>query len=199
MNAHATRLALLLCAVVALAVSGCTGAGEPKVPTGSSGGYGGRAMFSISSPAFEANGLMPKEHAMQAAGGQNVSPPYEWRNTPAGTKSFALVVVDEHPMANGWVHWAVAALPAETRRLAAGASGASIPAGAIELRNTFGSQGWGGPEPPSGSGRHEYKATLYALDIADPGVANGASAAELLRAIEGHVLGQTSVSGFFSR
>lgn len=136
---------------------------------------------------------------MRAAGGENISPPYEWRNAPEGTRSFALVVVDEHPMANGWVHWAVFALPAETRRLAAGASGSSMPAGAVELRSTFGSRGWGGPEPPPGSGRHEYKATLYALDITDPGVATDASAAELLRAIEGRVLGQASVSGFFSR
>lgn len=198
MSARAALLAAMLCAALAMVTVGCTGEAS-TAPSSSSGGYGGGGVFSISSPAFEANGLMPKRHATVAAGGENVSPPYEWRNVPAGTESFAMVVIDEHPIANGWVHWAVAGLPADARGLPAAASRTSMPTSALELRNSFGSAGWGGPQPPVGTGRHEYRATIFALDTADLEISPESSATQLLAAIKGHVLGQASVAGSYSR
>ena len=60
--------------------------------------------FVLSSPAFKDGTLMPKKMANNTAGsancvGENISPPLNWANPPAGTKSFALTMVD--PEARG--------------------------------------------------------------------------------------------------
>jgi hypothetical protein len=34
-----------------------------------------------------------------------------------------------------------------------------------ELNNTFGNLGYGGPQPPRGSGPHDYEVALYALTV----------------------------------
>lgn len=142
---------------------------------------------------------MPLRFAMEGAGGENVSPPYRWSDAPEATASFVLVVIDAHPVAHGWVHWAVADVPAGESVLPEGASGRAMPSGSVELENTFGFAGWGGPQPPRGTGAHDYRATVYALDTAVLGVRAGSSAADLMRAMEGHVLATASVSGLFER
>src|SRR4030042_245443 len=67
---------------------------------------GGGAM-EISSSAFKDGGKIPVQYVMPGAGGKNISIPLAWKNTPAGTKSFALSIVDPHPVAQHWVHWFV--------------------------------------------------------------------------------------------
>ncbi len=157
-------------------------------------------MFSLSSPAFESGGLIPAEFATKAVvGGTNTSIPYEWRTPPAGTKSYALVLIDRAPVAHDWVHWIVYDIPASATQLPAGASPSNLPSGAKELRNTFGSAGYGGPQPPRGSGKHPYEATLYALDVAQLGVPASATLADLQRAMKGHVLGEASMTGNFGQ
>lgn len=157
-------------------------------------------MFSISSPAFEGGGMIPSEMAMKPAGGSNVSIPFEWRGAPASTKSFALALVDLAPVAHGWVHWLVVDIPPTTTALPRGASGTSaMPSGSRELANTFGFLGYGGPQPPAGTGNHEYRATLYALDASSVPLPAKPSFAQFQSAIAGHVLAQTSVSGLYGR
>jgi len=156
-------------------------------------------MLTLSSPAFENGGLIPVEYAATGvAGGQNISIPYEWRGAPDGTKSFALAVVDLHPVAHSWVHWMVTGIAPQVSSLARGASGRSMPAGAVEHPNTAGRIGYSGPQPPIGSGNHEYKATLYALDITSPNP-SARTLQEFVAAIDGHVLASADCSGFFGR
>jgi phosphatidylethanolamine-binding protein (PEBP) family uncharacterized protein len=52
--------------------------------------------FTMTSSAFKNNAAIPEKYSFNAMGctGQNVSPPLEWKNPPAGTKSFALMVHD---------------------------------------------------------------------------------------------------------
>ena len=60
---------------------------------------------------------------------------------------------------SGFWHWLVYNLPPTTTGLAAGAgaaSGKALPAGNAQGRTDFGSPGYGGPCPPSGSGNHRY-------------------------------------------
>ena len=99
-------------------------------------------------------------------GGQNISLPLTWSGVPQGTKSFALSMVDQHPLAKGCVHWAVINMSANAREIAEDASGRPrrLPPGSIELRNGFGKTGYGGPQLPRGSSPHEYLIMLYALD-----------------------------------
>lgn len=69
----------------------------------------------------------------------------------------------------------------------------------MELRNTFGSIGYGGPQPPVGTGAHPYVATLYALDIDRLNVETGASIERVLQEIDGHVLASETCTGRFGR
>ncbi len=88
--------------------------------------------------------------------GEDRSPLLIWSAPPAGTTELALLVTDDD--AGGFVHWAVAGIPAAAGEVG---EGARI-TGAVEGRNDFGNAGWGGPCPPAGA-PHNYRFTLYAL------------------------------------
>lgn len=88
--------------------------------------------------------------------GEDRSPLLIWSTPPVGTVELALLVTDDD--AGGFVHWAVAGIPATAGEVG---EGAQI-TGAIEGRNGFGNPGWGGPCPPAGA-PHTYRFSLYAL------------------------------------
>jgi Raf kinase inhibitor-like YbhB/YbcL family protein len=71
-------------------------------------------------------------------------------------------------------------------------------AGAVEGQNDFGRKGYGGPMPPPGHGIHHYHFKLYALDQR-LGLAPGATKQQLLRAMEGYVLGEGELVGTYQR
>jgi Raf kinase inhibitor-like YbhB/YbcL family protein len=159
---------------------------------------GGDAM-EITSAAFANKSTIPIQYVMPGAGGKNVSLPLSWSDVPSGTKSLALAIVDPHPVANNWVHWLVINLPPETKELGEGASRSSMPAGAVELRNSFGETGYGGPQPPKGSGDHPYVVTLYALNEAHLELPTQTSLAAFKKALDGKVLATSTVTGMFGR
>ena len=118
----------------------------------------------ISSPVFQDGKPIPTKFAHHGVtGGKNISIPLVWSGAPAGTTSFALSIVDPHPVAGNWVHWFVVNIPASVLSLSEGASSRNMPSGCKELYNTYGKLGYGGPEPPKGSGPHPYEVVLYAL------------------------------------
>lgn len=147
----------------------------------------------VTSGEYESGEQMPAESATQKAGGRNVSPSYHWEGAPEAVRSFALEVVDHS--ARDWVHWHVVDIPASAASLPQGASGDAMPPGARELRNTFGSLGWGGPQPPPGSGTHRYETIVYALDTEAVGVDEDADAATFEREIRHHVIARGSLIG----
>jgi Raf kinase inhibitor-like YbhB/YbcL family protein len=159
---------------------------------------GGDAM-EITSAAFANKGTIPMQYVMPGAGGKNVSLPLSWSDVPAGTKSLALAIVDPHPVANNWVHWLVINIPPETKGLGAGASRSSMPPGAVELKNSFGETGYGGPQPPKGSGDHPYVVTLYALNAARLELPVPTSLAAFKKVLEGKILATSTVTGMFGR
>ncbi|MDA8162498.1 MAG: YbhB/YbcL family Raf kinase inhibitor-like protein [Desulfobacteraceae bacterium] len=153
----------------------------------------------ISSVAFLNGAKIPVDYTRQAVGGMNISPPISWGDIPAGEKSFALSVVDRHPVARNWVHWLVINIPRGCTGLKKGASRKDMPAGARELRNSFGEIGYGGPQPPAGTGDHPYVFTVYALDIDKLDLPDRTTLQDFMKAIDGHVLGQGSLTGYFAR
>lgn len=159
----------------------------------------GETVMKLTSPAFADGGKIPVPYVMPGAGGKNVSLPLSWTDAPPGTKSFALSLVDPHPVARNWVHWLVINLPAEVHALAEGASRKQMPAGALELQNSFGDPGYGGPQPPKGTGDHPYVATLYALNVAHLDLGSHTSLAAFQKALEGKVLASASTAGYFGR
>jgi len=153
----------------------------------------------LSSPAFKDGGAIPSQYARPAAGGRNVSIPLKWTGAPGGTKSFALSIVDQHPVARKWVHWLVINIPPEVSSLAEGASGKNMPAGAIELGNSFGDAGYGGPQPPRGTGPHRYVVTIYALKDSGLDLKPGSTLTDFQNAIKGKTLDEASITGVFEQ
>jgi Raf kinase inhibitor-like YbhB/YbcL family protein len=154
----------------------------------------------ITSPAFENGTSIPTKYAYEGVeGGQNVSLPFSWTDVPGNTKSFALSIVDPHPVAKNWVHWFVINIPKDAVGLAEGASGKSMPKGSKELFNTYGTKGYGGPEPPPGSGAHPYVVTLYALDVDSLGLTDKTMLPMFLKALEGRVVGTAKMTGYYER
>lgn len=151
----------------------------------------------LSSSAFKNRERIPTPYTMPRVGGKNISIPLSWKNPPQGVKSFALSIVDPHPVANNWVHWLVVNIPAGVDSLAEGASGRSMPPGAAELKNSFGKKGYGGPQPPKGSGDHPYVTTLYALSVEALDLNENTNLSEFKKALEGKILAEASITGMF--
>jgi Raf kinase inhibitor-like YbhB/YbcL family protein len=159
---------------------------------------GGEAM-EITSAAFKDKGKIPVQYAMPGAGGKNISVPVSWKNVPAGAKSLALSIVDPHPVAQNWVHWLVINIPKEVTTIEEGASGRSMPLGSMELKSSFGDIGYGGPEPPKGTGVHPYVVTVYALNVEKLVLGSIQSLSAFKKAIEGKVIESASITGMYGR
>jgi Raf kinase inhibitor-like YbhB/YbcL family protein len=170
-------------------------AGLALIAASSSGGES----MKLSSGAFKDGEKIPTAYVMPGAGGQNVSIPLTWVNPPAGTQSFALSMVDPHPVARNWVHWLVIDLPTTVNVMAEGASRKKMPPGARELRNSFGDLGYGGPQPPKGTGDHPYVITIYALSVPRLDLDPNTTLAAFKAALAGKVLAQTSITGYYGR
>lgn len=157
--------------------------------------------FVLTSPAFEEGKAIPTKYAHRGiAGGQNISIPLRWTTPPEGTKSLALACVDLHPVANKWVHWLVMNIPESMREIPEGASRTGrMPAGCVELVNSYGEIGYGGPQPPRGTGRHMYETTLYALHVEKIELRMHTSISAFMKAIDAKVLGQAKMLGFFEQ
>jgi Raf kinase inhibitor-like YbhB/YbcL family protein len=133
-------------------------------------------------------------------GGKNVSPGFTWANPLSTAKSFALSIIDPHPVAKNWVHWFVIDIPFNERSIPEGASRThALPRGAKELLNTGGQLGYEGPYPPPGSGLHPYVATVYALNVSSLNLPTETNLRQFLRAIEGKVIEEATVAGKFER
>jgi len=205
-----SRLTWILVGALCLTAAACDGHGDAtRAALRTQDTSGGNAMsMTLDTTAFAAPASpgaaaahIPARFAMRAVpGGQNVSIPYSWSSAPHGTRSFALTLVDTAPVAHDWVHWMVVDIPSDAASVPEGASKTSaMPDGAGELRNSFGSAGYGGPQPPPGTGQHPYVATLYALDVAKLGLSADSSLAQFNSAVAGHVLATATCTGTFGR
>jgi len=155
----------------------------------------------VESNAYDEGSMIPPRFATRkVAGGTGASVPLRWENEPAGTRSYVLTMIDHHPVAHEWLHWLVVDIPLGAHELPEGASRTgAMPAGAMELGNTGGRAGYGGPQPPVGSGPHRYEVTIHALDVPRLGVHADATLGEVRAAMHGHVLGTASLTGYFEQ
>ena len=171
-----------------LAISGCAEPAEPpEAPSDV------ETEFVITSSAFADGAEMPVQYTDD---GQNVSPPLDWSQGPAGTASFALIMYDLD--AGSFTHWVVFNLPPDARGLPeAVPRDENLSSGALQGKNGGRKIGYFGPSPPKGS-PHRYRFTLYALDTSLD-LAAGAFKAEVLQAMQGHILAQSQLTGIYQR
>lgn len=148
----------------------------------------------LESPAFAHGDLIPSRYTCD---GEDLSPPLVWEDVPEGTSALALVLDDPDAPAGTWVHWVVFNLPPSSGRIPEGASeSGGLPEGADEGANSWGGVGYRGPCPPSGTHRYFFK--LHALDLSLENRA-GATASEVLKGVEGHVLAECALMGRYAR
>ena len=151
--------------------------------------------WELTSSAFAPNGDIPREYTCDA---EDASPALSWGEPPAGTQSIALIMDDPDAPGGTWVHWVFYELPAATRELPRDIpTQETFPDGSLQGWNDFRRIGYGGPCPPPGPA-HRYFFKLYALDkrLDLPG---GMTKADLLRALEGHILAQAELVGRYKR
>lgn len=157
---------------------------------------GGAAMGSltVTSTAFVEGDMVPKQYTCD---GRDVSPPLSWSGIPDGAKSIALICDDPDAPVGTWVHWVVYDMPASTSGLPEHVTAAGgLPRGAKQGMNDFRKMDYGGPCPPGGIHRYFFK--VYALDR-ELGLREGATRAELVKSMEGHILAQGQLMGRYSR
>lgn len=142
----------------------------------------------LNSSAFKDAQEIPQKHGKKI---ENVSPQLSWRDAPRGTKSFALSVVDRHPVAGNYVHWLVVDMDAGVTSLKEAASGAAMPAGSREVKP------YAGPFPPSGT--HDYEFTLYALETDRLDLPKKVSLDVFTKAAEPHALATAKLVGKFTK
>ncbi len=159
----------------------------------------GGGKMRLRSSSFKEGGNIPKKFVMISIGGENISPEFEWQGAPANTKSFALVMVDPHPIARNWLHWAVVDIPKDITSLDQGWSGSGKCKRCRELINSYGFKGYGGPQPPRGTGKHPYVTTVYALDCEKLSVRDNPTYKELIEAISPHVLDKAEYIGYYEQ
>ncbi len=158
-------------------------------------------MFTLSCTSYKPEEVIPLKCAHRSVvGGKNISPGFVWTEPPVSTKSFALSIIDPHPVARNWVHWFLINIPLRERKVVEAASRTnSLPPGSKELMNSFHELGYGGPAPPAGSGRHPYVATLYALNADALSLGVDSSLRQFEKAIEGKIIDERSVMGYYER
>lgn len=124
--------------------------------------------------------------------GENINPELNITGVPANTKSLSLIVDDPDAPGGDFVHWVIWNIGAETTQIKEN----SLPAGVVVGRNDFGNNEYGGPCPPSGTHRYQFK--VYALDK-KLDLTAGAGKKELLAAMNGHILSQVELIGTYGR
>ena len=150
--------------------------------------------MTLISPSFEHGGMIPKKYTCD---GEDISPPLKWKNVPSGTKSFVLICDDPDAPMGTWVHWVYYDIPANVRSLPEGILPVENPEiGGTQGINDFKKIGYGGPCPPFGTHRYFFK--LYAIDKV-LNLPAGLTKEEVLRKIEGHVIGKAVLMGRYSR
>jgi Raf kinase inhibitor-like YbhB/YbcL family protein len=120
--------------------------------------------FLLYSAAFQDGGRIPLKYADKSAGGKNISIPLSWKNPPQGTVSFAILMIDSHPVADNFIHWFTVNIPAGIGDLNEGVSLIKMPRGSVEFINSYGYRGYGGMSFLTDTGIHEYQIYLYSLN-----------------------------------
>jgi Raf kinase inhibitor-like YbhB/YbcL family protein len=149
----------------------------------------------LTSTAFQQGGEIPIHYTSD---GEDVSPELAWKDAPAQTKSFVLVVHDpDAPMLGGFTHWVLYNVPAEAGHLKERIPTEERISGiGLQGKNDAGKIGYVGPAPPSGT--HRYFFRLFAIDkMLD--LAPGATHKQVSAAVKGHILAQAELMGTYEK
>jgi Raf kinase inhibitor-like YbhB/YbcL family protein len=157
--------------------------------------------LTLTSPDFPDGGVIPAQFTQ--ADPKPVSPELDWTNVPEGTVSFVLLLHDPDTAlqrkTDDVLHWLVFNIPGTARQLPKGESAdAQLPDGAVQAKNSRGGVGFMGPGAPAAGPDHHYTFELFALDE-KLNLGPDATRAQVMDAIQGHILGKGVLVGRFHR
>ena len=144
----------------------------------------------MTSPAFRAGEEL--DPSFTADEEDAVAPPLEWSAPPPGTQELALIVEDaSSPGESARSHWLVWGLAGQRGKLLEG----EVPP--RTGKNALGNSEWLLPDLPEGE-THNYVFQLFALDLPLT-LMPGANRADLLAALDGHVIASTTLVAQYTR
>ena len=151
----------------------------------------------LTSYTFPSGGEIPRKCGYKD---ENVSPSLNIDGIPDGTRTFALIMDDPdamEPAGKIWVHWVLWNINHDTTDLSE-----SLDVQRAYRMDTmgfgmtdFGEVGYGGPAPPDK--RHTYVFKLYALD-SKLVLTTESTKADVEKAMEGHIIEQTQLTGTYA-
>jgi hypothetical protein len=187
------RIAFLASLLMGGAALAQNNAGAPKAAPGPG--------MTLTSPAFPDGGEIPSKYTQRVSA--PVSPTLEWTHVPSGVVSFVLHMHDpdvaKQKTTEDMLHWMVIDIPGSAHELPEGVKPApTTPDGAIQLKNGGNTVGFRGPGAPAAGPDHHYTFELYALDT-KLDLGPDATRADVLKAIDGHILAKAVLVGRFHR
>jgi Raf kinase inhibitor-like YbhB/YbcL family protein len=184
------RLRSLICLVVLVSSTGVLRSAIPPA-----------MVMSLTSTAFADGAIIPAKYTRSVE--NPTSPSLAWGNTPESTASFALIMhdLDMSPQnsLDDVAHWMAFNIPGSARALPEGVPNIPrLPDGTIQCKTLSGTVGYMGPGAREDGPYHHYVFELYALDVT---VALGpdASRADLLKAMNGHILRKGVLAGRYHK
>jgi Raf kinase inhibitor-like YbhB/YbcL family protein len=182
-------------AFTSLALGACSMMGPPST---------GENVFSLTSSQFKDGTMLEKKNAGDNPKnpnciGENVSPPLTFSNPPAGTKSYALVMVDPEGRGGlGVIHWVAYGIPVSVTGFAEGEV-TKMSDKYVGGKGTNGFSNYQGPCTPPATGLHHYTLTLIATDLDPKELPPGLTRDELLAKLQGRTKGAAGLVGLFGR
>ena len=175
---------------------------------GQRGGAPAGPPMTMTIAGFPDGGDVPVKFSQAAPGaapGEGTSPAIAGANVPAGTQSFVLNMHDMEVVRNkttdDQAHWVVWNIPATATGLPEGVpKGAKLADGSYQISAT--GQVYRGPGAPATGPRHHYMFELYALDAkidVQPAADAFETRANVMKAIQGHILAKAVYGGLFKR
>ncbi len=180
--------AILLTAGLGLAL-----AQQPKAPP--------RPGLTLTTTAFSDGGEIPAKYTQSDP--SPVSPKLDWTNVPPGTVTFTLILHDPDVAirrnTDDVLHWMAFNIPGTATSLPEGIPAtATMPDGTIQAKNLSQRVGFMGPGAPPAGPDHHYTFELFALDT-KLDLGPDATRADVLKAMDGHILGKGVLVGRFHR
>jgi len=156
--------------------------------------------FKLMTPAYAEGSMIPSQYTCADPNG--ASPALQWSNPPAAAKSFAVIFhdTDAAPQKGTMdvTHWIFWNIPATSTSVPAGVKPDTSPDGIVQGKNVRMVNGFQPPCPGVGATPHHYVFELYALDT-NLDLPAGSVRADLLKAMDGHVVGKATYFALFGR
>ena len=157
--------------------------------------------LTLTSPAFDDGSIIPPKFTQSVD--MFVSPQLKWTNVPPNTASFVLIAHDPDVALDKKIgdvlHWMAFNIPGTATGLPEGVpANAMMSDGTVQAKNRRGAVGYLGPGAPAVGPYHHYTFELFALDT-KLSLGADATRADVLAAIDGHILGKGVLVGRFHK